>query len=75
MVHAVKGRAGLRLSAGPVGPRQFWDFISLTPESMHMIVARVMSDRAIPHVRFDSWKVFGVHTFALVNAKNESTFC
>jgi catalase len=50
----------------------FWDFISLTPESMHMIMW-VMSDRAIPRsLRF--MEGFGVHTFRLVNAKNESTF-
>src|SRR6195256_1956304 len=50
----------------------FWDFISLTPESMHMIMW-VMSDRALPRsLRF--MEGFGVHTFRLVNAKNESTF-
>src|SRR6185369_14119083 len=50
----------------------FWDFISLTPESMHMIMW-VMSDRAIPR-SFRFMEGFGVHTFRLVNAKGESTF-
>ena len=50
----------------------FWDFISLTPESMHMIMW-VMSDRAIPR-SFRFMEGFGVHTFRFVNAKDESTF-
>ena len=50
----------------------FWDFISLTPECMHMIMW-VMSDRAIPR-SFRFMEGFGVHTFRLVNAKDESTF-
>ena len=50
----------------------FWDFIALTPESMHMIMW-IMSDRAIPR-SFRFMEGFGVHTFRLVNAKDESTF-
>ena len=50
----------------------FWDFISLTPESMHMIMW-VMSDRAIPR-SFRFMEGFGVHTFRFLNAKDESTF-
>ena len=41
----------------------FWDFISLMPESMHMIMW-VMSDRAIPR-SFRMMEGFGVHTFRL----------
>jgi hypothetical protein len=47
----------------------FWDFISLMPESMHMIMW-VMSDRAIPR-SFRFMEGFGVHTFRMVNAKDE----
>ncbi len=43
----------------------FWDFISLMPESMHMIMW-VMSDRAIPR-SFRMMEGFGVHTFRFVN--------
>ena len=50
----------------------FWDFISLTPESMHMILW-TMSDRAIPR-SFRMMEGFGVHTFRLVNAEGQSTF-
>ncbi len=50
----------------------FWDFISLSPESMHMIMW-AMSDRAIPR-SFRFMEGFGVHTFRLVNAEGKSTF-
>ena len=50
----------------------FWDFISLMPESMHMIMW-VMSDRAIPR-SLRMMEGFGVHTFRLVNAKGKSRF-
>jgi catalase len=50
----------------------FWDFVSLMPESMHM-VTWAMSDRAIPRsLRF--MEGFGIHTFRLVDAKGNSTF-
>ena len=50
----------------------FWDFISLMPESMHMIMW-VMSDRAIPR-SFRMMEGFGVHTFRFVNAKGVGRF-
>ncbi|MDL5502190.1 MAG: catalase, partial [Candidatus Methanoperedens sp.] len=50
----------------------FWDFISLAPESMHMIMW-VMSDRAIPR-SFRMIEGFGVHTFRFINEGGESVF-
>ncbi|MGZ9130890.1 MAG: catalase, partial [Candidatus Binatia bacterium] len=50
----------------------FWDFISLTPESMHMIMW-TMSDRAIPR-SFRFMEGFGVHTFRLLDTEGRSTF-
>jgi catalase len=50
----------------------FWDFVSLMPESTHMLMW-IMSDRAIPR-SFRFMEGFGVHTFRLVNAAGESTF-
>ena len=50
----------------------FWDFISLTPESMHMIMW-AMSDRAIPR-SLRMMEGFGIHTFRFVNENNESVF-
>ena len=72
LVHAVKEEPDRAFPQAQSAHDNFWDFISLTPESMHMIMW-VMSDRAIPRsLRF--MEGFGVHTFRLVNAKNESTF-
>src|SRR5579875_317850 len=50
----------------------FWDFVSLMPESTHMLMW-IMSDRAIPR-SFRFMEGFGVHTFRLVNADGKSTF-
>jgi catalase len=50
----------------------FWDFISLMPESTHMIMW-AMSDRTIPR-SLRTIEGFGVHTFRLVNAAGKSTF-
>src|SRR5690606_2263981 len=49
-----------------------WDFISLTPESAHMIMW-VMSDRAIPR-SLRMMEGFGVHTFRLINDKGKAHF-
>ncbi|HEU4805886.1 MAG TPA: catalase [Nitrobacter sp.] len=72
MVHAVKEEPDCAFPQAQSAHDNFWDFISLTPESMHMIMW-VMSDRAIPR-SFRFMEGFGVHTFRLINAGNESTF-
>ncbi|MEO9341221.1 catalase [Mesorhizobium sp. SB112] len=72
MVHAVKDEPDRGFPQAASAHDNFWDFISLTPESMHMIMW-VMSDRAIPR-SFRFMEGFGVHTFRLVNAEDESTF-
>ncbi|WP_027052271.1 catalase [Mesorhizobium erdmanii] len=72
MVHAVKEEPDRAFPQAQSAHDNFWDFISLTPESMHMIMW-VMSDRAIPR-SFRFMEGFGVHTFRLLNAKDESTF-
>ncbi|SEL07557.1 catalase [Ectothiorhodospira marina] len=51
----------------------FWDFVSLMPESMHMLMW-VMSDRAIPR-SYRMMQGFGVHTFRLLNEQGQSVFC
>jgi catalase len=72
LVHSVKEEPDCAFPQAQSAHDNFWDFISLTPESMHMIMW-IMSDRAIPRsLRFIEG--FGVHTFRLVNAKGESTF-
>jgi catalase len=72
MVHAVKEEPDRAFPQAQSAHDNFWDFISLTPESMHMIMW-VMSDRAIPR-SFRFMEGFGVHTFRFVNVKDESTF-
>ena len=51
----------------------FWDFVSLMPESTHMLMW-VMSDRGIPR-SYSMMEGFGVHTFRLVNEAGKSVFC
>ncbi|OWV88760.1 catalase [Rhizobium sp. N122] len=72
IIHAVKPEPDRQFPQAQSAHDNFWDFISLTPESMHMIMW-VMSDRAIPR-SFRFMEGFGVHTFRFVNAADESTF-
>lgn len=72
IIHSVKPEPDRAFPQAQSAHDTFWDFISLTPESMHMIMW-VMSDRAIPR-SFRFMEGFGVHTFRFVNAKDESTF-
>ena len=72
LIHSVKPEPDRAFPQAQSAHDNFWDFISLTPESMHMVMW-VMSDRAIPR-SFRFMEGFGVHTFRLVNAKDESTF-
>ncbi|MEO7996523.1 MAG: catalase, partial [Gemmatimonadaceae bacterium] len=51
----------------------FWDFVSLMPESAHMLMW-IMSDRTIPR-SYRMMQGFGVHTFRLVNSDGQSVFC
>lgn len=72
LVHAVKAEPDRGFPQAQSAHDNFWDFVSLTPESTHMLMW-VMSDRAIPR-SFRFMEGFGVHTFRLVDAKGKSTF-
>src|ERR1700754_3966335 len=72
LIHSAKMEAVSGYPQAATAHDTFWDFISLSPESMHMIMW-VMSDRAIPR-SYRMMEGFGVHTFRLVNAKGQSTF-
>ena len=72
LIHAAKQEPDKEFPQAQTAHDNFWDFISLTPESMHMIMW-TMSDRAIPR-SFRFMQGFGVHTFRLVNARGKSTF-
>ncbi len=72
LIHAAKPEPHNEIPQAQTGHDTFWDFISLTPESMHMVMW-IMSDRSIPR-SFAMMEGFGVHTFRLVNAQGQSTF-
>lgn len=72
LIHAAKQEPDRAFPQAQTAHDNFWDFISLTPESMNMVMW-IMSDRTIPR-SFRFMEGFGVHTFRFVNAKDESTF-
>ncbi len=72
LIHAAKQEPDRGFPQAQTAHDNFWDFISLTPESMHMALW-IMSDRTIPR-SFRFMEGFGVHTFRLVDAKGRSTF-
>jgi catalase len=72
LIHAVKPEPNNEIPQAASAHDTFYDFISLTPESMHMMMW-VMSDRSLPR-SFGMMEGFGVHTFRLVNAERKSTF-
>ncbi|WP_342120929.1 catalase [Pseudoduganella sp. OTU4001] len=72
LVHSVKPEPHNAMPQAASAHDTFWDFVSLMPESMHMLMW-VMSDRAIPR-SFRTMQGFGVHTFRLVNAAGQSRF-
>ena len=72
LVHAVKPEPHHGMPQAASAHDTFWDFVSLMPESTHMLMW-VMSDRALPR-SFRTMQGFGVHTFRLVNARGESRF-
>ena len=73
LVHAVKPEPHHGMPQAASAHDTFWDFVSLMPESTHMLMW-VMSDRGIPR-SYRMMQGFGVHTFRLVNSKGESVFC
>jgi catalase len=72
LIHAAKQEPDSDFPQAATAHDNFWDFISLMPESMHMIMW-AMSDRAIPR-SFRFMEGFGVHTFRMINAKGKSSF-
>jgi catalase len=73
LVHAVKPEPHNQMPQAASAHDTFWDFVSLMPESTHMLMW-IMSDRAIPR-SYRMMQGFGVHTFRLVNGQGKSTFC
>ena len=73
LVHAVKPEPHHGMPQASSAHDTFWDFVSLMPESTHMLMW-LMSDRAIPR-SYRTMQGFGVHTFRLVNQQGVSVFC
>jgi len=73
LVHALKPEPHFGMPQASSAHDTFWDFVSLMPESTHMLLWQ-MSDRAIPR-SYRMMQGFGVHTFRLVNANGKAVFC
>lgn len=72
LIHAVKPEPNTEVPQAASAHDTFWDFISLMPESAHMIMW-LMSDRSLPRsVRM--MEGFGVHTYRLIDAHGKSVF-
>ena len=72
LIHAAKEEPDRAFPQAQTAHDNFWDFVSLNPESTHMLLW-TMSDRAIPR-SFRFMEGFGVHTFRLVDAQGVATF-
>lgn len=72
LVHAIKPEPHNAMPQASSAHDNFWDFISLMPESMHMIMW-LLSDRAIPR-SFRMMEGFGVHTFRFINEDGKARF-
>ena len=72
LVHAGKPEPHHGMPQAATAHDTFWDFVSLMPESTHMLMW-AMSDRALPR-SYRMMQGFGVHTFRLVNEQGKSTF-
>ena len=73
LVHALKPEPHHGMPQAASAHDTFWDFVSLMPESTHMLMW-VMSDRGIPR-SYRMMQGFGVHTFRLINDQGKSIFC
>jgi catalase len=72
IIHSVKMEPDRGFPQAASAHDTFWDFVTLTPESVHMLMW-AMSDRTLPR-SLRMMEGFGVHTFRFVNAAGKSTF-
>lgn len=73
MIHAGKPEPQLSIPQAQTAHDSMWDWLSLTPESTHMI-GWMLSDHTIPR-SYRMMSGYGVHTFVLVNAEGKRTYC
>jgi catalase len=72
LIHAVKMEPDRGFPQAASAHDTFWDFASLMPETMHMLMW-TMSDRAIPR-SLRMMQGFGVNTYRLVDAQGVARF-
>ena len=72
MVHSFKPSPDSNIPTSSSANSRFWDFISLTPESTHMIVW-LFSDRGTPK-SYRMMEGFGVNTYKWVNMAGEARY-
>ncbi len=72
LVHSFKPEPHHAMPQASTAHDTFWDFVSLSPESVHTLMW-AMSDRAIPR-SYRMMQGFGVHTYRLVDAQGQSMF-
>jgi catalase len=72
LIHAVKPEPDTEIPQAASAHNTFWDFVSLSPETMHNVMW-LMSDRAIPR-SYRMMEGFGINTFRLINDAGESHF-
>jgi catalase len=72
LIHAAKAEPDRGFPQAQTAHDTFWDFVSLMPESIHMLMW-AMSDRAIPR-SFRMMEGFGVHTYRFVSETGKSAF-
>ncbi len=72
LVHSVKAEPHNNIPSSSTGHNNFWDFISLTPESTHMLTW-VFSDRGTP-ASYRMMEGFGVNTYKWVNQDGSAVY-
>jgi catalase len=72
LIHAVKMEPDRGFPQAASAHDTFWDFVSLMPESMHMLMW-AMSDRALPR-SYRTMEGFGVNTYRLIDAAGAARF-
>ncbi|KAG8834676.1 hypothetical protein FRC17_007761 [Serendipita sp. 399] len=72
IIHSVKPEPDNEVPTGASAHPSFYDFISLQPETTHMLMW-VMSDRAIPK-SYRTMQGFGVNTYTLINKSGNRFF-
>ena len=72
LAHAVKPEPHHQMPQAASAHDTFWDFVSLMPESTHMLMWQ-MSDRTLPR-SYATMQGFGVHSFRFVNDAGKSVF-